>query len=230
MRRADRLFRIVEYLKARRQAVRAEDLARELEVSPRTIYRDMADLTLSGVPVIGEAGIGYMLDRNHIVRPLMFDVEELEALILGAQMVESWGDPDLAKAARRALDRIGASLPESKRAEWLETALFSYPSAAKIPIGIDFSTLRRAIRSRNMLLFTYRDKDGKETSRSVRPLALVFFSPVWLLLGWCETRKDFRNFRLDRIDNLTVTPARFRHEKGKRVEDYEKKEIEKNSV
>lgn len=220
MRRADRLFRIVEYLKARRQAVRGEDLARELEVSVRTVYRDIADLSASGVPVIGEAGVGYMLDRDYIVRPLMFDMDELESLILGAQMVESWGDADLAKATRRALDKIAAALPDSLRRDFVETSLFSYTSAAKLPVPIDFSALRRSIRSKNFVIFNYAREDGQTSRRRIRPLALVFFGPVWLLLGWCEMREDFRNFRLDRIQSLEILSDRFRDEKGKRIQDY----------
>lgn len=220
MRRADRLFRIVEYLKARRQVVRGEDLARELEVSVRTVYRDIADLCASGVPVIGEAGVGYMLDRDYIVRPLMFDMDELESLILGAQMVESWGDADLGKATKRALDKIAAALPDSMRREFVETSLFSYAGAGKLPVAIDFSALRRSIRSKNFVIFDYTREDGKASHRRVRPLALVFFGSVWLLLGWCEMREDFRNFRLDRIRMLEILSEKFRDEKGKRVQDY----------
>lgn len=220
MRRADRLFRIVEYLKARRRAVRAEDLAQKLNVSVRTIYRDMSDLILSGVPVMGEAGIGYMLDKAHIVRPMMFDAEELEALIMGAQMVESWGDEDLAKAAHTALDKISASLPSTKQDALLNTFLFSFASQSKLNLSIDFSALRRSIRNKQYIEIGYKNESGAISQRVVRPLALVFFSPVWLLLGWCETRKDFRNFRLDRIKALSIETRKFRDEKGKRVQDY----------
>ena len=155
MRRADRLFRIVEYMKARRQAVPADALAAELEVSVRTIYRDMADLETSGVPIVGETGVGYMLDRNYTLRPLIFDVEELDALALGAQMVSSWGDRDIARAARSAIDKITAVLPDQLRAEIMQTALFSPPSEAKVPITVDFSAIRHAIRTKNKIRFAY---------------------------------------------------------------------------
>lgn len=225
MRRADRLFRIVEYLKAHRQAVKAEELADELEVSSRTIYRDMADLGASGVPVIGEAGVGYMLDRNYVVRPLMFGVEELDSLMLGAQMVKSWGDRALAKKAQSAIDKISSVLPDRLRAEMTDTALFSLPSQSRTPITIDFTALRKAVRAKNLVEFHYTKENGDESLRRVRPLALAFFGPVWLLTSWCETREDFRNFRLDRMDRMTVTDQKFRDEKGKTLRDYLKKEV-----
>ena len=222
MRRADRLFRIVEYLKARRQAVTASTLADELDVSVRTIYRDIADLCQSSVPIVGEAGVGYTLDRDYTVRPLIFDVEELDALALGAQMVGSWGDRDIARSARRAIDKITAVLPETLRSEILQTALFSPPSQARVPIKVDFSALRRAIRTRNRVEFDYEALEGNKSHRVVRPLCLAFFGPVWLFAGWCESRCDFRNFRLDRMTRLKISDERFTDEMGRRLVDYKR--------
>ena len=224
MRRADRLFRIVEFLKARRQAVTAETLASELEVSVRTIYRDMADLEASGVPIVGETGVGYALDRNYTLRPLIFDVDELDALALGAQMVSSWGDRDIARAARSAIDKITAVLPDRLRDEIMQTALFSPPSESKVPIYVDFSSIRRAIRTRNRIHFEYLSLKEQRTRRSVRPLCLAFFGPVWLLSAWCETRNDFRSFRLDRMRRLAVLDDRFADEPGKRLTDMLRRE------
>lgn len=226
MRRADRLFRIVEYLKAQRQVVTAEMLAEELEVSVRTIYRDIADLGTSGVPIIGEAGVGYLLNKDYLVRPLMFDIEELDALVLGAQMVESWGDKGIAKAARQAVDKITAVLPETSRREFREAVLFSAPSKGKKPLQIDFTSLRRAIRTKHFVEFMYTTEDGTESQRRVRPLCLAFFAPVWLLASWCETRNDFRNFRLDRMQAMHINDEQFKDEKGKRLRDFQK-QIEK---
>ncbi|PCJ98134.1 MAG: DNA-binding transcriptional regulator [Zetaproteobacteria bacterium] len=220
MRRADRLFRIVEYLKARRTVVTAQKLAEILEVSPRTIYRDIADLNASGIPIMGEAGVGYILSKDHKVQPLMFGLEEIDALILGAQMVKSWGDKGLAQAASQAIDKITAVLPESIQKELEQTFLFSMPSRATVKINIDFTSLRRAIRSKNKLDFSYEDENKALTNRRVRPLCLIFFGSVWLLLAWCEKRNDFRNFRIDRIQNLTISGDLFKDEKGKRVQDY----------
>tara|TARA_R110002072_G_scaffold5353_9_gene34833 strand:- start:500 stop:1189 length:690 start_codon:yes stop_codon:yes gene_type:complete len=229
MRRADRLFRIVEFLKARRTVVTAQHLAQVLEVSPRTIYRDIADLNASGIPIIGEAGIGYILSQDHKVQPLMFGVEEIDALMLGAQMVKSWGDKGLAQAASQAIDKLKSVLPESTQKELEQTFLFSMPSKAEVKINIDFTALRRAIRSKHKLDFIYEDENGKITNRTIRPLCLIFFSPVWLLLGWCEKRDDFRNFRIDRIKNLIITENTFKDEKGKRMQDY-CIEMQKNSL
>ncbi len=220
MRRADRLFRIVEYLKARRTVITAQKLADVLEVSPRTIYRDIADLNASGIPIMGEAGVGYILSKDHKVQPLMFGLEEIDALILGAQMVKSWGDKGLAQAASQAIDKITTVLPESLQAELEQTFLFSMTSSTEVKINIDFTALRRAIRGKNKLDFAYEDEKKARTNRRVRPLCLVFFSPVWLLLAWCEKRDDFRNFRIDRIQDLTISDDLFKDEKGKRVQDY----------
>lgn len=220
MRRADRLFRIVEYLKARRTVVTAQKLAEILEVSPRTIYRDIADLNASGIPIMGEAGVGYILSKDHKVQPLMFGLEEIDALILGAQMVKSWGDKGLAQAASQAIDKITTVLPESIQKELEQTFLFSMTSKTEVIINIDFTALRRAIRGKNKLDFSYEDEKKSLTSRRVRPLSLAFFSPVWLLLAWCEKRDDFRNFRIDRIQDLTISDDLFKDEKGKRVQDY----------
>lgn len=220
MRRADRLFRIVEYLKTRKRVVRASELAEKLEVSLRTIYRDIADLQLSGIPIIGEAGVGYLLDKEHILRPMIFTIDELEALILGAQMVKSWGDNTLAKSSASAIDKIGAVLPPTLEQEIANAFLFSFPTRARKPIGNLLTECRKTIRSKNKLLFSYVREDGETHSRTVRPLCLAFFAPSWLLLAWCEERKDFRNFRLDRMTDFDVLSERFKDEKGKRLQDY----------
>ena len=220
MRRADRLFRIVERLKASRRAVSAGHLAEELSVSVRTVYRDMADLSLSGVPVLGEAGVGYVLDRNFIVRPMMFDAEELDALMLGARMVESWGDKDLARGARRAMDRIAAALPDSLRADLQQTALFSPPAHRREPITADVSQVRAAIRQQRPITMEYCDLKERTTYRTIRPLCISFFGPVWLLGAWCEIRDDFRNFRLDRIRSLEVHDTPFPNDPDKSLRAY----------
>ena len=221
MRRADRLFRIVEYLKARRQAVTALDLAQELEVNIRTIYRDIADLGASGVPIIGEAGVGYMLDRNFVVRPLMFDAEELHALTLGIRMVETLPDKSLTRSARGAMDKISAVLPESLRAEIANIFMFSFPGQEASAIHIDFEALRHSIRQKRLIEFRYKKENGEASQRCIRPLALAHFSPVWLLAGWCEWRGAFRNFRLDRMADLVITPEKFKDEPGKTLADFQ---------
>ncbi|EMI52696.1 helix-turn-helix transcriptional regulator [Rhodopirellula sallentina] len=222
MRRADRLFRIVEYLKARREAVTAKELGEELEVGVRTIYRDIADLRASGVPLSGEAGVGYLLSSDYVVRPLLFDGEELDALALGAQMVQSWADPAMAQAARRALDRITAVLPDSLGDNIRQTTAYSYPSPGKPALQIDFTSLRRAIRTRHVVEFCYIDRPGSETTRRVRPLSLIFLAPNWLVAAWCELRQDFRHFRLDRMQDMKVLDQGFENETGKTLDDMRK--------
>lgn len=220
MRRADRLFRIVEHLKARKGVVKARELANELDVSLRTIYRDVADLMAAGTPIHGEAGVGYALDRHHMVRPLMFTAEELDALTLGAQMVRSWGDDKMASASSASLDKIRSVVPADVGRSVEEEILFSFPSRHKLAARIDLSLLRVAIRSKQIVEFGYRSEQGAVSARRVRPLCLAFFAPVWLLLGWCEARRDFRNFRLDRMSKVVVRDERFRDERGRRLRDY----------
>ncbi|TWT36857.1 HTH domain protein [Posidoniimonas corsicana] len=223
MRRADRLFRVVEYFKARREAVTGEELAAEMEIGVRTIYRDIADLRSSGVPIVGEAGVGYLLSRDYLVKPLMFAVEELDALSLGAQMVESWGDPALARSARQAIDKIAAVLPEQLATDASRSAAYACASRRKPPIGIDLASLRRAIRSKHRAEILYADESGKQTQRRIRPLCLVFIAPVWLVAAWCENRRDFREFRVDRIQRLEITDERFRDEAGKTLNDLQER-------
>lgn len=220
MRRSDRLFQIVNFLQGRKLAVTARQIAEELGVCERTIYRDMSDLMLSGVPVRAEAGVGYMLDGNYHLPPLVFDVEEIETLVLGAAMVGSWSDEQMAGTARRVLDKIKSALPERQRVLIYETALFAPDSSRKIPWTVDFSAIRRAVRSKNKLAFKYTNESGEKTERIIRPLAMAFFAPVWLVLGWCELRTDFRNFRLDRMESMEVLDEHFRDERGKTLEDY----------
>lgn len=222
LRRADRLFRIVEYLKARREAVTALELGEELGVGVRTIYRDIADLKASGVPLTGEAGVGYLLSPHFVVRPLLFGDEELEALALGAQMVQSWADPAMAQAARKALDKITAVLPDSLADNIRQATSFAHPSSGKQPIQINFTSLRRAIRTQHIVEILYTDQSGSETTRQLRPLALVFLAPIWLLLGWCELRQSFRSFRVDRMQSMRVLNMQFDQEKGKTLADMQK--------
>lgn len=220
MRRADRLFRIVEYLKTRKRVVRASELADTLEVSLRTIYRDVSDLQTSGIPIVGEAGVGYLLDKEHILRPMTFTIEELEALMLGAQMVRSWGDKMLAKASASAIDKIGSVLPPTLEQEIANSFLFSFPTHERKPTNNLLSECRQTIRSKHKICISYTREDGAISTRIVRPLCLVFFAPDWLLMAWCEERKDFRNFRLDRIGTLEVLNEKFKDEKGKCLQDY----------
>jgi predicted DNA-binding transcriptional regulator YafY len=219
MRRADRLFEIVHHLRGRRLTTAAQ-LARWLEVSERTIYRDIADLAASGIPIDGEAGVGYRLHPDFDLPPLMFNRNEIEALVIGARMVESWGGPGLAHGARTALAKIATALPKDKRATLESSPLFSPGYFADPRLGARLDSLRAAIDARRYVLLGYQDALGAASQRRVRSLALAFWGNAWTLGTWCELRNDFRNFRLDRIVTSTVLEERFADEPGRRLPDY----------
>ena len=219
MRRADRLFRIVQYLRGRRLTTAAQ-LSGWLEVSMRTIYRDVRDLSLSGVPIEGEAGIGYRLGAGYDLPPLMFDRAELQALAAGARIVAAWSGPETARAAASAVAKIAAALPEDARIELERTRLYAPPFATSVPGGI-FDRLHRAIAQREvMLIGNYRDQQQAVSERSVWPLGLYFWGAAWTLAGWCELRDNFRQFRLDRIGSLEATGRTYPDEAGRRLEDF----------
>lgn len=211
MRRADRLFELVQVLK-RKRVVTAEELALALEVSKRTIYRDIRDLQATGVPIEGEAGIGYRLQRGYELPPLTFNTEELEALVLGTRMVMAWGDRSLAVAGRQLLTKVEAVLPEALRGVIDATQLYALPNWGEPPAHLE--ALRRAVANRNKVHFSYTRLDGQESQRTVRPLGLYFWGRIWLLTAWCELRQDFRNFRIDRIGALEVQQAQFEETEG----------------
>ena len=219
MRRADRLFEIIQILR-RRSLTRARDLAEQLEVSERTIYRDVRDLIACGVPIEGEAGVGYVLRGGFDLPPLMFDDQEIEALLLGARIVQSWTDPSLARAAADVVAKVEAVIPERLRRHMAETALLAPKDHFQEPIEVDLLALRDALRAKNKLQVSYRDGEGRQTERRLRPLGLAFYGPVWVLAAWCELRDDFRAFRLDRMRELAVLDERFRDEPGKSLNDY----------
>ncbi len=224
-RRADRLFDIIQRLR-RGGLVRARDLAEELEVSERTIYRDIADLMASGVPIEGEAGLGYLLRDGYDLPPLMFTEDELEALVLGARMVQSWTDPDLAKIAATALSKIDSVLPEHLQ-RFREDSLMLAPKRRTWgDMAVIMRDLRNAVRNRKKITITYKDAAGSDTQRTVRPLGLSMYGPEWHLAGWCELRNDFRTFRLDRLSAHDVLGESFRDEPGKRLRDYFNRYVE----
>ncbi|MCO4763453.1 MAG: YafY family transcriptional regulator [Myxococcales bacterium] len=208
MRRADRLFALVQQLRVRRFAT-AEQLAETLEVSVRTVYRDVRDLVYSGVPIQGEAGVGYRLERGFELPPLTFTAEELEALILGARFVASQADPELSAAAKTAMARITAALPRPLYPILTRTHLF-VPSTQKVRRRATWlAPLRRAMATHNKVQLHYCRADGQHSVRVVHPIALYFWGDSWSLAAWCELRQSWRNFRSDRIDTLTETGERF---------------------
>ena len=209
MRRADRLFRIIQVLRRRKRPITAGAIAEELETSVRTIYRDIAQLMADRVPIRGEAGIGYILEGGFDMPPLMLTPDEVEAAMLGAQWVTARGDAALARAASDLLAKIGAVIPEHLRPLMIEPAL-----AAPLPWDapadtIDMSGLRNAIRRQGKVGIFYRDEHGTQTERVIWPIAIAYFDKVRVIAAWCELRKGFRHFRTDRIAGYKFLEARY---------------------
>ena len=198
MRRADRLFQLVQLLRSRKLRTAAE-LGEELSVSARTVYRDVADLVGSGVPIEGEPGVGYRLRKGYELPPLTFNTEELTALVLGARMVQAWADDELAQAASAALTKIEAVVPEPLRSIVTDSTLFAVSGSFSRLMTAELGLLRRAISDRRKLRFRYAREDGEASERVVRPLGLYFFGAKWLLASYCELRSDYRSFRVDRM-------------------------------
>ncbi|MBS1830996.1 MAG: YafY family transcriptional regulator [Acidobacteria bacterium] len=219
MRRADRLFELLLWLR-RNRAVTAAELARRVEVSERTIYRDIGDLMACGVPIDGEAGVGYRLHPGFELPPLMFTKEELDALRTGARIVESWADPRMARAAQSALARIEAVLPEKARAAQRETPVYAPGYFIDPVLRERFGVLREASEQLRVVELLYHDAAGQGTRRSVQPLGLFYWGASWTLAAWCELREGFRTFRLDRIAELRVTDRLFPREPGRDLASY----------
>jgi predicted DNA-binding transcriptional regulator YafY len=219
MRRADRLFRITQELRSDRW-IEAGTMAERLEVSERTIYRDIQDLSLSGIPIIAETGLGYRLMEGFRLPPLMFDEEELEALLLGVRMVGVWSEPVLAEAAERAVARIEAVLPERLLPELSRTAMLVPPHGPDEAVGDALHLLRQAVRGQRKVRFHYRRGDGERSVRRVRPLGLAYWGRTWTLVAWCELRDDFRHFRLDRMSDLVEDGEAFEHRTGRTLDDF----------
>ncbi|QNI36755.1 helix-turn-helix transcriptional regulator [Edaphobacter albus] len=224
MRRADRLFRIVQFLRQGRLQT-AQTLATKLQVSQRTIYRDIQDLQLAGTPIEGEAGVGYTLRRDMDLPPLMFTRGELTALVLGARLVRAWGGEENVLGAAQALQRIEAVLPADLRNEFDSILLYAPGYRMKPHLRARLDSLHMACKMRRVASFRYIREDGEVSERCVWPLALVFWSGVWTLTSWCELRNDFRDFRLDRMDEVAILERTFTPKKGQRLEDHIKKVV-----
>jgi len=221
VRPADRLFEIVLQL-GRGRVMTAATLAERLEVSERTIYRDIQNLMTSGVPIDGEAGVGYRLHRGYQVPPMMFDQDEIQALIFGAQVAKRWGDAHMAEAAERILDKVDAVLPQNLRPA-LNARTLVVPERASYQspeTTAKLGAVRDAINEHRCLRLAYSDVQGQTTERIVWPLTLVYWGYSWALGAWCELRQDFRNFRIDRIEDAHGLPKKFPDQSGRRLQDY----------
>jgi predicted DNA-binding transcriptional regulator YafY len=219
MRRTDRLFDLLLILRDGRLH-RAQDLADRLEVSIRTIYRDMDTLIASGVPIAGERGLGYMATAAITLPPLNLTLTELEALHLGMAIVSEAADEELKTAARSLSAKIEAVLPQDRVTPPQSFGFAVYPFAEAAKGFQHMPAIRAAIRARQKLRLIYRDDAGATTERVIRPLQLDYWGRVWTATAWCELRADFRTFRVDRIDRLTLLPQLFMDEPGKTLADY----------
>lgn len=209
MRRADRLFQIIQIMRRTRRPVTADVIAAELEVSKRTLYRDIADLIGQHVPIRGEAGIGYVLDGDFDMPPLMLTPDEIEAAVLGAQWVAARGDAVLAQAARDLVAKIEAAVPERLRPFVEEPASGSPPRRVSEPDRVDMAKVRAAIHGGCKVHIAYRDEQGRTSERTIWPVMIGYFETVRMLAAWCELRQDFRHFRIDRLTSADFTDERY---------------------
>jgi len=199
MRRADRLFDIIQVLRLARAPITAAAIAAELEVAPRTVYRDIATLQARRVPIDGEAGIGYVLQRGYELPPLMLTEEEVEAVSVGMQLLRRTGDPGLAAGARSVLTKLAAVMPDVLRDSLSATQFHVSTRGAPAPGAVDLSETRAAIRTAQKMWIDYVDVNGAATSRKICPVAMEYHTEATLICGWCELRGDYRHFRTDRI-------------------------------
>jgi predicted DNA-binding transcriptional regulator YafY len=219
MRRSDRLFEMIQILRDGRLH-RAQDMADRLGVAVRTVYRDMDTLMTSGVPVIGERGLGYAMTAPITLPPLNLSMIELEALHLGMAVVGQAGDAELQQAARSLSAKIDAVLPEDRSAPPTGWGFATYPFKDAAAGFAHLPTLRAAIRSRQKLRMTYTNLGRETAERVIRPLKLEYWGRLWTCTAWCEYRNDFRVFRIDRMDDIKLLPSLFVEEQGKTLIDY----------
>ncbi len=202
MRRADRLLQIIQLFRRRRGPVTSAYIATELEVTQRTVYRDIASLIANGVPIRGEAGIGYVMDEGYDLPPLMFSADELEALMLGARLVSSHGDTTLTRSANDAIAKIASVIPNNLRPVLLDAPLYVPDFGGSIVDKVDIGLIRAAIRTSKKLHIEYEDAKSAASERTIWPIALAYHQGVRLVVAWCELRADFRHFRVDRMITL----------------------------
>lgn len=225
MRRADRLFQIVQLIRGRRLTT-AAFLAQRLEVSERTVYRDVADLQHQGVPIDGEAGVGYRLGKGFELPPLMFTPDEARALVASVRMAQVWQDPALAQASQVALGKILSVLPVSARLAAQRMAIYAPPVGLEPSVQATLQTLREAAQAYRKVRVNYRDAKEAVSQRTLRPLGCFYWGSVWTLAAWCESRDTFRSFRLDRMADVQLvggtddSQGAFKDEPGKTLADY----------
>ena len=220
MRRSDRLFDIIQRLRTARRPLTAAALAADLEVTVRTVYRDIATLQARRVPIEGAAGIGYLMRRGFDLPPLMFTVEEIEAIAVGARLVARTGDLGLQDAAESVLSKVTVVLPDGLRTQLASAPIFVSESGAPIPERVDLSAVRQAIRDEHKLRIAYEDEKGARSERTIWPIAVAYYVQATLIGAWCELRRDYRHFRADRIVSLAVLEDRYPSDNGRLMAEW----------
>jgi predicted DNA-binding transcriptional regulator YafY len=215
MRRSDRLFDVIQALRSAKGPMTAATLATQLEVTVRTVYRDIATLQARRVPIEGAAGIGYVLRRGFDLPPLMFTTEEVDAIAVGAQLVRRLRDPALQDAAASVLSKIAIVLPAQTRAYFDSAPFYVSEGNARVADGVDLSEIRSAIRDTRKIRLAYVDEQKRRTRRTVWPIALAYFVDVTLIAAWCEMRNDYRHFRTDRIETIAVLDEQYPPDNGR---------------
>src|SRR5580692_6810044 len=209
MRKASRLFEIIQILRLARKPVTSADIAAQMEVSQRSVYRDIAALQAMRVPIEGGRGLGYILRPGFDLPPLMFSIEETEAIVLALALLDRTGDRELKQAAKRVNRKIAAAMTPSLRRTLDANALYAWGTISR-PDGIDLALVRRAIRDEQKLAIAYRDETGRASERTIRPLALIYYSETANIVAWCELRQALRNFRGDRVKSGALVDDFFR--------------------
>ncbi|GLS23469.1 transcriptional regulator [Labrys miyagiensis] len=215
MRRTTRLFEIIQFLRVARKPVTAETIARQLEVTKRTVYRDIASLQALSVPIYGEAGIGYVMRAGYDLPPLMLSIEEVEALVVALGLLERTNDRSLRNAAVSIRAKVASVLPTSARNPIDRGSLYVPQWIHPEPVSVDLAMVRSAIREERKLLLHYADAEGKPSQRVIRPIGVVYYVEVMHIVGWCELRQDFRSFRADRIRECELIDEYFAGEGAK---------------
>ena len=215
MRRSDRLFDIIQRLRTASKPVTAAMLAADFEVTPRTVYRDVATLQARRVPIEGEAGVGYVLRKGFDLPPLMFTIDEVEAIAVGARLVHRLKDPKLQEAARTVLSKVTEVVPERLRPHVADTPIYVSPGMAAEAQGADLAEIRAAIRDSRKLYIAYADEQGRRTNRTIWPIAMAYYVDATLVGAWCELRADYRNFRVERIQASKVLEEQFGQGNGR---------------
>ncbi|HZP99946.1 MAG TPA: YafY family protein [Reyranella sp.] len=215
MPRSDRLFDIIQQLRTARRPTTAAALAEALEVTPRTVYRDIAALQARRVPIEGAPGIGYVLRKGFDLPPLMFTIDEVEAIAVGARLTQRLQDPRLQEAANSVLAKVQVVVPERLRPHIADTHVYVSPGMQAQAQGADLAEIRAAIRDSRKLYIAYADATGRRTNRTIWPIAMAYYVDVTLVGAWCELRSDYRNFRVVRIQSSKVLDEHFDQDNGR---------------